>query len=125
MSKSKIRQLEYESDTWKRQIAFMADENIHMKARLVEILRARELIPSLVVAEAFQNEFIGQDSVMVILKNSIAKFDRLLKREIYEDGMLINAVFAKHKHLEHDLFIARMKFDDLKNRFNKHILEDR
>ncbi|PZR25550.1 MAG: hypothetical protein DI535_17850 [Citrobacter freundii] len=124
MSRSKIRQLEYESNTWKRQIALMVDENIYMKARLVEILREQERRSSLEAAEGFQNEFIEQDSVISVLKNGIAEFDRLLKRERFEDGMLVNAVFVKHKHLEDDLSVAKKKFEELKIRFNKHILDE-
>lgn len=123
ISRSKIRQLEFESDTWKRQLAFMADENIHMKARLVEILKDKQQAPSLEMAEVFQTQFIEQDSVLSLLRNNVAEFDRLLQREVFEDGMLVNTVFAKHKLLEHDLVAARKRFEDMKGRFNQHILD--
>ncbi len=123
MSRSKIKQLEFESDTWKRQLAFMVDENIHMKARLVEVLKDKQNAPSLEAAEAFQNQFIEQDSVIGILRNNVAEFDCLLKREVLEDGMLVNRVFAKHKILEAALIAAKKKFDEMKGHFNQHVLE--
>jgi hypothetical protein len=123
MSRFKIKQLEFESDTWKRQLAFMVDENIHMKARLVEVLKDKQYAPSLEAAEAFQNQFIEQDSMIGILRNNVAEFDRLLKREVFEDGMLVNTVFAKHKILEADLIVAKKRFDEMKGHFNQHILE--
>lgn len=122
ISKSKIRQLEYESDTWKRQLAFMTDENVHLKERLTETLKDKQQGPTLEEAEIFLNQFIEQDSVITILRNNVAEFDRLLKRERFEDGLLINAVVAKHTHLEEDLLIARKKFEDMKIRFNRHIM---
>ena len=39
MPELKLKQLKYESDTWKRLLDFMMDENIQLKNRLSEVLK--------------------------------------------------------------------------------------
>lgn len=116
--------MEYESDSWKRQLAFMTDENVHLKMRLNEMLKEKDAGPTLEVAEFFLGQFIEHDSVIRVLRNNIAEFDRLLKRETFEDGLLINSVVAKYKRLEVDLLTAQNKFEKIKSQFSRHLLKE-
>lgn len=123
--KKQIRQLEYEMGTWKRQLTFMTDENIHMKIRLVEILREELSDPSsLEGAESFQTLFIEQDSVIDVLRSQVAEFGRLLKHELFEEGNLSQSVLTEHKRLEAGINTAKNNFDNLKHRFNRYIMEE-
>jgi len=124
ISASKIQQLQYESDTWKRLLAFMVDESIHRKNRLVEILKKMSDKDVLVEAEKFQNRFLEQDNLIGLLRNEVAEFDRLLTREIFEDGKVIEAMDLKHKNIETCFNTAKAKLEDLSRSFNDYLLEN-
>jgi dephospho-CoA kinase len=124
MSDYKIRQLNFESDTWRRHLAFMSDENIHMKTRLIELLKTRLETDLLNEAEKFQNLFIEQDNVIGLLRNSITEFERLLTREIYENGAIIQAVIASRISIEDKILSVKNKFEELKRKFNHFALEN-
>jgi hypothetical protein len=62
MPEFKLKQLQYESDTWKRILGFMIDENIHLKHRITEILKNGFDKSQLEGLEQFQNSFIKKMS---------------------------------------------------------------
>jgi hypothetical protein len=119
---NKIQQLRFESDTWKRHLVFMAEENIHIKSRLIEILKSGFSNSVLHKAEYIQNSVVEQDAVINLLKNSISAFDRQVYREVYEDGALVDELVAQRQIIEADLESARRRFDVLKKEFNQFAL---
>jgi len=124
MSAKQIRRFEYESDTWKRQLSFFREENIYLKKRLIELLQ-EELGPvDLEAAESFQTLFIEQDKLINILSNSVAEFDRLLKRELFGRESLLRTVTLEHLHIGKKIAVAEAAFDRLKRRFNNYTWED-
>lgn len=124
MSAKQIRRFEYESDTWKRQLSFIREENIYLKKRLIEILKEKLSPADLEAAESFQTLFIEQDKLVTILGNSVAEFDRLLKRELFEDGALLRTVMLEHLHIDRKISEAEASFDSLKRRFNNYMWEE-
>lgn len=124
MSAKQIRRFEYESDTWKRQLSFIREENIYLKKRLIEILKEKLSPADLEAAESFQTLFIEQDKLVTILGNSVAEFDRLLKRELFEDGALLRTVMLEHLHIDRKISEAEASFDNLKRRFNNYMWEE-
>jgi len=76
----KLRLLRQESDTWKRILEFMTEENIHLKNRLSEILKGDLEHDLLMTAEIFQNSFVREDELIRLLRKDVFAFDQLLAR---------------------------------------------
>jgi len=124
MSQIKLKQLQHESDTWKRELGFMMDENVRLKNRLAEILRTEFDNDLLEDIENFQNRFIREDEVISLLRKDIAKLDKLLVREIFEDGQIIDNVNRMLKEIRRNIGIAESQFGKLKLEFNSYLFEN-
>ena len=124
MSQIKLKQLQHESDTWKRSLAFMMDENVQLKNRLAEILKSEFDNNLLEDIENFQNNFIRDDEMISLLKTDIAKLDKLLVREIFEDGQIVENIKRMLKEIRKNINIAESQFGKLKLEFNSYLLEN-
>lgn len=120
----RLKQLQCESDTWKRLLGFMKDENIQLKNRLSEVLKDKFDKSLLVEVEVFQNNFIKEDELVALLRNDVAELDKLLVREICEDGKIINKIDIKLKNLRNNIMNAEKQFSKLKSAFNSYLLEN-
>jgi hypothetical protein len=121
MKKEPLRQLQHESDTWKRTLAFMRQENNFLKDRLSQVL-GNDLGPGFVErAEYFQNKFISEDETMNMMRQDLHAFDQLLDREIVEDGLLLKEIIKKQKHLKKDMFQMEQQFSLLQADFNSYL----
>ena len=123
MPEVKLKQLQYESETWKRLLSFMMDENVHLKNRLSEILKNsfdRNLLEEI---ENFQNRFIKEDSWIGLLRHDVVEFDKLLEREISEDGQVATEINSRLNKLRNNIINADKEFDRLKTEFNSYLLE--
>jgi glutaredoxin 2 len=118
-----LRQFEYESDTWKRLLSFMIDENIHLKNRLVEILKSIPDQSSLEEMENFHSRFIKEDDLINLLRNDVAELDRLLIREVFEDGKIFEDINRKLNKLRNNIVNAELQFSQLKLEFNNYFSE--
>lgn len=124
MPELKLKQLQYESDTWKRLLGFMMDENIHLKNRLSEVLKDKFNKNLLVEIEGFQNNFIKEDELIGLLRNDVAGLDKLLEREIFEDGKIVNEIDRRLKNLRNNIVYAEKQFGKLKLEFNNYLSEN-
>ena len=124
MTELNLKQLQFESDTWKRLLGFMIDENIHMKYRLSKVLKDNFDKNLLEKVENFQSKFIKEDELISLLRNDVAELDKLLVREIFEDGKIINDIDGKLKKLRNDITIAERHFSNLKLEFNNYLSEN-
>ena len=124
MPELKLKQLQYESDTWKRLLGFMMDESIHLKNRLSEVLKDKFDKNLLVEVEVFQTNFIKEDTLVALLRNDVAELDKLLVREICEDGKIINKIDIRMKNLRTNIMHAEIQFGKLKSAFNSYLLEN-
>ncbi|MBL7747978.1 MAG: hypothetical protein JNM19_11150 [Chitinophagaceae bacterium] len=119
----KIKRLQYETDTWKRLLFFLMEETVQLKNLLTEILKEdfhNNCLPEL---EDFQTRFIKQDERIQLLRHEVAEFDRLLQREIIEDGQLKKAVDRKINQLRNNITNAEQEFNQLQAAFNSYLLE--
>jgi hypothetical protein len=124
MPELKLIQLQYESDTWKHLLGFMIDENIRQKNRLSEILKNgfdRNLLEEM---ENFQTRFIKEDERIRLLRHELVELDKLLIREIFDDGKIIKEINSKFKNLRNNIVITERKFGELKLEFNNFLLEN-
>jgi hypothetical protein len=120
----KLKELQYETDSWKSRLAFMKEENILFKNKISEILSNgfdRNLLEDV---EEFQNRFIKADEVIGLLRNDIAEIDKLLIREIFEDGKILKEIELKFKRFRNHLIVAQRQFDTLKKEFNSFLKKD-
>jgi regulator of replication initiation timing len=124
MPELKLKQLQYEADTWKRLLGFMMDENIHLKNRVSQILKDRFDENLLEEVEVFQSSFIKEDALIGLLRNDVAELDKLLQKEVFEDGMIIKNVESKLKKLRHNIKNAEKQFGKLKMDFNNYLSEN-
>jgi regulator of replication initiation timing len=124
MPELKLKQLQYETDTWKRVLGFMMEENIHLKNRLSEILKDKFDGNLLEEVESFQSSFIKEDEMIGLLRNNVAELDKLLVREIFEDGTIVKKVDTKLKKLRHNMANAEKQFSKLKSDFNNYLSEN-
>jgi len=124
MSQLKLKQLQHESDTWKRSLGFMMDENVQLKNRLAEILRTEFDENLLEDIENFQTNFIREDEMVSLLKADIAKLDKLLVREVFEDGQIVENINQMLREIRRNISIAESQFGKLKLEFNSYLLEN-
>lgn len=120
----KFKQLQYENETLKRLLGFMKDENVHLKTRLSEVLKNNFDNRLLEEVENFQSRFIKEDELIGLLRNDAAELDRLLAREIFEDGQITDQVVKQLKKLQRNIKIAEKQFSKLKLEFNNYLSEN-
>lgn len=124
MPEMKLQQLQYESNTWKRLLGFMTEENVHLKNRLSQILKEKFNADLLEEAEIFQSNFIKEDELIGLLRNDIAELDKLLEREMFEDGNSVKEVKRKLQKIRSNMEIAEKQFGTLKSGFNSYFFEN-
>lgn len=124
MRELKIKQLQYESDGWKRILIFIMEENIHQKNRLSEVLSNGFDRSSLDDLEDFQTSFIKEDELVGSTENEVKELDKLLVREISEDGKIAKKVERKIKKLRNKIKSIQTKFSRLKQEFDDYLSEN-
>jgi len=121
MQDLKLKQLEYEADTWKRLLSFMMDENIHLKNRLSEFLRHTFAKNYLEEIENFQSRFLKQDELICLLRNDLAEVEKLLVREILVEGKILDEINRKLNKLRNHVCNTELQFNKLKCEFSNYL----
>ena len=124
MPELKLKQLKYESDTWKRLLDFMMDENIQLKNRLSEVLKDQFDKNLLDDVERFQSHFIKEDQLIGLMRNDIAELDALLIENLLDEEMSMQNVDLKLKRLRNNIKNAEMQFSNLKLDFYNYLSEN-
>lgn len=120
----KVRQFQHESNTWKRNLEFLTQENVNLKNRLAEVLQT---IPDdediLEAAEGYQSEFLREDETIRLMRGDISKHDALLQKGVYENGFSIKELSRKQKKLSEGVKDIVAGFNKLKFDFNNYLGE--
>lgn len=124
MPELKLKQLQYESDTWKRLLGFIMEENSYLKNRISEILKDKFNKNLLEELEGFQSRVVKEDGLIGLLRNDVAELDKLLEREIFEDGKIIKEIGKTLKRLRNNIIVIEKQFGKLKLEFNSFLLEN-
>ncbi|MDP1763315.1 MAG: hypothetical protein Q8L07_05445 [Sediminibacterium sp.] len=119
----KLRQFQYETDTWKRLIRFIMDENVQMKNRLSEVLKNTIATSFLEEVESFQSCFIKEDELIGLLRSDITELDKLLATNIFEDKEISKEVTRKLNRLRNNIVNVETQFNKLKMEFNCYLSE--
>ncbi len=122
-SNKKILQYRHESDTWKRYLQFIQQENNHLKNRLSQVLQADTDYEFLERAEYFQNKFISEDDTVNMLRQDIHELDKLLAKEAGEDAVVLKELQKRLKKMHKDMEIVEKQFNKLKSDFNLYLTE--
>ncbi len=124
MPDGQLIQLQYESDTMKRLLGFMMDENIHLKNRLSEVLKAEFNKDLLDEVELFLSRFIKEDELISLLRNDLSELDKLLMKNAFEKELIKKEVYKRIKNLANNILIAERQFSKLKLEFNNYLSEN-
>ena len=117
----KLKQIQYEVETWRRMLLYMQEENIHLKNRLSEVLKDRFDKKMLEVVEVYQSKFIMQDDLMNSLKNEVAAIEESMypKKNLY-----LNIIHPSEKNIaaiRNNLEVAEKMFAEIKTDFNHYL----
>lgn len=118
MPELKLKQINYEFDTWNSTLEYLVDGNIRLKNRLAEILSDRFDKYLLEEVDDFQNRFIKEDEIISLIRNDIADLNRLSDRNMFEKGKLKPEIDRKIKKIRNNLITAEKQFGKLKMDFN-------
>lgn len=121
MNELKLKQIQYESETWKRLLGFIVEENIHLKNRLSEVLSDRFNVELLDEIERFHSRFIREDELVSLLRHDLAELDKLLVREVFEDGPLKKKADKRFSQLRIHIKKAEKEYGKLKMEFNSYL----
>ena len=121
----KIRQLEHQSETWKRDLEFIKEENIALKNRVGEIISNIQVTSDFLERiEAYQDDFIAKDQALRLILWELKKWDKLLATEQYPDGEKTDGnLIALQKKLSNKIESFMNEFTKLKFDFNNYMSE--
>lgn len=119
----KFTQFRHESDTWKRYLQFIQQENNHLKTRLSQVLQHDTDEQFLERAEYFQSKFIAEDDTVNMLRQDIHELDNMLLKEIPEEANTIKELQKRLKKMHKDMEIVERQFNKLKSDFNLYLTE--
>ena len=123
-TKYKIKQFQYESDAWRRVLAFLLQENAILKTRLAELVHENNVSDDfLEMAEQYQNRFIQSDQIINFVRSDVAELDKLLTINLHENGLIIKAIAGKQKKLRKELTTLETTFNEMKIQFNNYVAE--
>jgi hypothetical protein len=107
--KKLLSQYRYESETWKRYLQFIQQENNFLKTRLSQVLQQDTDIEFLERAEIFQNKFLSEDETV-----------HLLRQDVHEMEDMLTGSFNEHNTVPIDL-LKKRQFHKLKTDFNSFV----
>jgi hypothetical protein len=120
----KLKQLQHESETWKRLLDFMMNENIHLKNRLSEILKDKFDEKLLAQVEDFQNTFLKEDQLIELLRNEVAELDDLFLNKITDKGAMENEIDTRLIKLRDNMITTEREFGKIKLQFNSYLSQN-
>ena len=118
-----LKQFQYETDTWKRLMRFIMEENIQMKNRLSEVLKNTNDTSFLEEIESFQSCFIKEDELIGLLRNDITDLDKLLAAKDPEEKEISDEAARKLNRLRNNIVNVETQFNKLKMEFNCYLSE--
>lgn len=117
-----IAQIRYETDTLKRWLLFLSDENNLLKDRIVILFHKSDDL--LLQAENFHEKFLNNDTMISSLRRAIAEFEEMLEDETAAMHQLnINQLKAQLMQLRNESGNAVKHVFELMSIFNDALVE--
>lgn len=123
MYKLNFRQLQRETESWKRLIVLLTEENNQLKNRLAETLKNDVSQTTLVELENFQTDFVSVDELIYLTRRDIAECDKLLREEKLKGGTLNKKIFELWKDIGHSITTTEIRFWKIKSDFNRYLVQ--
>ena len=121
---TKSNQFRYESAYWKRVLDFLKLENIHFKNRLAEVIDFSDGEDNFLNAtETYLNSLSQVETMIAILNNDIATFEKLLKRDMSKGSKEFQDILNKSKRIHSDIKELANRFDNIKSEFDDFLME--
>lgn len=121
MSVVQVRQLQSESDAWKRTLGFLREENVFLKQLLTEVVKDSGESGLLEVLENFQTQFLREDERFTLLRNDIANLEESLYGDVTKDDAIVDTVQKKMQELRINMRITEQEFSRLKTDFHQYL----
>ena len=118
-----VQQLKYEIETCKRLLNFITDENVHLKNRLAEMVKASIEINLLSDMETYLSKFVAQDEYINLLKNDVAKIENRLWEQIHGVNEIVNDIYPGLRLLQSNVLKIEELFVILRRDFNNFLCE--
>jgi hypothetical protein len=120
-NQERIRQLFEESESWKRLLDFICEENNYLKIRLrhIDNLRISEQVPG--KKENMQLEIQKTDQVISLNKSAIISYEKWLTRQQAQTPDEIESVFKRHIGVRKQIERAEINFAIQKVTFNDQL----
>ena len=118
-----IHQYKYEIECWGRLLSFQKVEMAYFKNRLAEVIDSNADNDLLLIAEKFQEEFLGHEKVIDYLAEELKKQERLVEKEVYLDGEVFWQMRGEQKRLHREFKKGEELFNAVKNRFVQYLNE--
>ena len=90
---------------------------------LVEILKSVPDKNLLEEMENFHSRFIKEEDRISSLRNDFAELDKLLTREVFEGGKIVDEITRKIYKLRNNINIVGLQFCHMKFEFNNYVSE--
>ena len=119
-----LKHLQEESDSWKRHLAFIREENIFLKDSLSQAVKNSGVKTSLNDMENFLNQSIRLDDVHALLRHDVAVFDKLLLSEKLKDGQTGQKLEYEVKKNRINIKRYFEEFYNFKTEFNNYLREN-
>ena len=113
--------MQLEVDAWVRMLAFMKEENVYFKNRLAEVMPQNMEKELLRQAETFQDSFIKNDTIFILLKKDIFMHELLIAKELRKEGSHLEQIRSAQKELREDMEKLERGFSRLTVEFNNYI----
>lgn len=123
IDRQRIRHFQKESESWKRLLEYIQQENSYLKDLLADIVSQdinRELLGR---AEEFQNQFITKDEMIALLRGDIYDFEQWLLNLASHYKRNINEYLEKQRKLRNEIESLEQRFNKLKFEFLNYVSE--
>lgn len=121
--KNLLSQYRYESETWKRYLQFIQQENNFLKTRLSQVLQHDTDVEFLERAEQFQNKFLSEDETVHLLRQDVHEIEKMLLANYAETQAAPAELLKKFNKLSQDMETVERNFYKLKTEFNSFVSE--
>ncbi|MBS1752284.1 MAG: hypothetical protein JST63_20475 [Bacteroidetes bacterium] len=113
---------EQETDSWKRLIGLLSEENNQLKNRLAEVLKNDNSKHMLAELEKFQTNFINIDELIYLLRRDVAEYDKWLQKKKSGDETDNCKIGVQLRELSQSIKTTEIKFWKLKSDFNRFLI---
>ena len=117
MDELRIKQVQFEVESWKRLLQFLIEENINMKNRLSEVLRGPFDYSLLDRLDTFQARLVQTDILLSLIRHYVVEVEELLSKYKTVTDWLIN-LYTKLRILRSSIVTAEGVVIKLESDFN-------